>query len=127
MHQISNMANTHLKISTATELLRIHAKHIIYISSDGNYSNIVLQGGDVRMVTIQLGKIEEMIQEQLPDLGSLFIRIGKSLIINVNNVFLINVPKQQLVLTDNSQGKYTLSPSKEALKSLKEYIEKENI
>ena len=32
--------------------------------------------------------------------------------------------KQQLLLTDNAGGRYTLSASKEALKSLKELIEK---
>lgn len=121
------MANTHLVISTTNELLRVPAKHIIYISSDGNYSNLLLQGGEMRMVTFQLGQIERMIAEQLPDMGKTFIRIGKSLIININNVFLINVGKQQLILTDNIQGRYTLSASKEALRALKEYIEKEGI
>lgn len=121
------MANTHLVISTANELLRVAAKHIIYISSDGNYSNLLLQGGEMRMVTFQLGQIERMIADQLPDIGKTFIRIGKSLIINVNNVFSINVSRQQLILVDNAQGRYTLSASKEALKALKEYIEKEGI
>lgn len=121
------MLNTHLVISTANELLRAPAMHIIYISSDGNYSNLLLQGGEMRMVTFQLGQIERMIADQLPEMSKTFIRIGKSLIINVNNVFFINVGKQQLILTDNIQGRYTLSASKEALKALKELIEKGNI
>ena len=57
---------THLIISTANELLRVAATHIIYISSDGNYSNLLISGGEIRMVSFQLGQLEEMIQKQLP-------------------------------------------------------------
>jgi len=117
--------NTHLVISTATDLLRVQAKHIIYISSDGNYSNLLLSGGEMRMVTFQLGQIEKMIADQLHEDGKNFVRIGKSLIINLNNVFFINVSKQQLIMNDVTQGRYTLSASKEALKALKELIEKQ--
>lgn len=117
------MSHTHLIISTANELLRINVRQIIYISSDGNYSNILLSGGEVRMVTFQLGQLERMIADQLQEEGRNFVRIGKSLIINLNNVFYINMPKQQLILNDNMQGRYTLSASKEALKALKELIE----
>ena len=98
------MASTHLVISTANELLRVQARSIIYISSDGNYSNLLLQGGEVRLVTYQLGQIERMIADQLHDDRTNFVRIGKSLIINMNNVFFINVSKQQLLLTDNTGG-----------------------
>ena len=55
------------------------------------------------------------------------MRIGKSLIINLNYVYYINVPKQQLILVDWQQNRYTLSASKEALKALKDLIEKSNV
>ena len=118
------MTSSHLIISTSNELLRIPARHIIYISSDGNYSNLLLQGGEMRLITYQLGQIERMIADQLQSDGMNFMRIGKSLIINMNHVFYINIQKQQLLLTDNAGGRYTLSASKDALKSLKELIEK---
>ena len=121
------MLNTHLVISTSSELLRVAAKHIIYISSNGNYSHLLFTGGEMRMVTFQLGQIEKMISEQLPALGKNFVRIGKSLIVNVDNVFLINIARQQLVLSDGLQNRYTLSASKEALKALKDYIEREKL
>lgn len=114
---------THLVISTSNELLRVAAMHIVYISSDGNYSNLLMSGGEIRMVTFQLGQIEEMINKQLPEMRSTFIRIGRSLIININQVYHINISRQQLVLHDRDST-YTLSPSKEALKALKEHIEK---
>ena len=68
-----------------------------------------------------------MIAEQLPELSRQFVRIGKSLIINLNYVYYIHVPKQQLILVDGQQNRYTLSASKEALKALKELIEKNSL
>ena len=66
------MTNTHLIISTSNDLLRVAASHILYISSDGNYCNFFQTGGEMRLVTFQLGQIERMIAEQLPELtGSL--------------------------------------------------------
>ena len=94
------------------------------ITSDGNYSTIVQTGNELRVVTTQLGQVEHMIAEQLPEIGSTFVRIGKSLIININSVHYINIPKQQLILIDALQNRHTLTASKEALKALKELIEK---
>lgn len=118
------MGNTHLVISTATDLVRVAARHIVCITSDGNYSTIVQTGNELRVVTTQLGQVEHMIAEQLLEIGSTFVRIGKSLIININSVHYINIPKQQLILVDALQNRHTLTASKEALKALKELIEK---
>lgn len=118
------MGNTHLVISTVTDLVRVAARHIVCITSDGNYSTIVQTGNELRVVTTQLGQVEHMIAEQLPEIGSTFVRIGKSLIININSVHYINIPKQQLILVDALQNRHTLTASKEALKALKELIEK---
>jgi len=118
------MPNTHLVISTSNDLLRVAAGQILYISSDGNYCNIFQTGGEIRLVTFQLGQIERMIADQLSELSQQFVRIGKSLIVNLNYVYYINVPKQQLILVDWQQNRYTLSASKEALKALKDLIER---
>ena len=53
------------------------------------------------------------------------IRIGKSLIINRNYVYYINIPKQKLTLSDAATFSHTVVASKEALKQLKELLEKE--
>jgi DNA-binding LytR/AlgR family response regulator len=113
----------YLTISTSIDLVRIAQEHIIYISSDGNYSTILLSDGDARLVTFQLGQLEKMMADQLGSAGNSFIRIGKSLIINRNYVYYINIPKQQLVLSDKAAAKYTVTASKEALKQLKELLE----
>ena len=77
----------------------------------------------MRLVTFQLGQVERMIAEQLPELRQNFVRIGKSLIINRNYVYYIHPKKQQLILVDGQQNHYTLSASRDALKALKDLIE----
>lgn len=114
---------THIVISTATDLLRIRTTQLLYIQSDGNYSTLFLTGGEMRVVTFQLGQLEKIMASQLPETDNNFVRIGRSLIINLNYVFYINLSKQQLVMADKDQGRYTLNASREALASLKELIE----
>ena len=117
---------THIIISTATDMLRVSTRHILYIQSDGNYSTLFQTGGEMRLVSYQLGQVEKMIANQLPqEAANDFVRIGRSLIINLRYVYYINLPKQQLVLCDNQQAKYTLTASRDALLSLKELIEKD--
>ena len=114
-----------LLITTANDLVRIAPDHIVYISSDGNYSTLVQTDGEMRMLSYQLGQIEKMIATQLGAEGNMFIRIGKSLIINRSYIYYINVPKQKLILSDIATFNHTVVASKEALKQLKELLEKE--
>ena len=114
-----------LIISTSNDLVRIAPDRIVYISSDGNYSTLVQADGEMRMLSFQLGQIEKMIASQLGSEGNSFIRIGKSLIINRSYIYYINVPKQKLVLSDVKTFSHTVTASREALKQLKELLEKE--
>ena len=85
-----------LVISTSIDLVRVAPDRIVYITSDGNYSTLVQTDNEVRMLSYQLGQIEKMISTQLGNEGNIFIRIGKSLIINRSYVYYINIPKQKL-------------------------------
>ena len=96
-----------------------------YIASDGNYSTLFQADGEVRMLSFQLGQIEKMISSQLGSEGNTFIRIGKSLIINRSYIYYINVSKQKLTLSDVASFSHTVTASKEALKQLKDLLDKE--
>ena len=120
-----NRMKKQLVISTSLDLVRIASDRIVYIASDGNYSTIVQTDGEVRMVSYQLGQIEKLISSQLGSEGTVFIRIGKSLIINRSYIYYINIPKQKLILSDVNTFNHTVTASKEALKQLKELLEKE--
>lgn len=121
------MANTHLIISNSTELLRIAASHIMCIKADGNYCDIYQVGKIKKTVTLQLGQIQDKLIEQLPEYKNDFARVGKSLIVNINYVYNINLTSQSLVLIDDKSNRYEDTASKEALKGLKERIEKKEL
>lgn len=95
----------------------------MYISSDGNYSNVVTLDGHSQLVSLQLGQVEDLIANQLGDTGGNFLRLGRSLIINTDYIYLIDVAKQQLILSDCKGSWHELSASKEVLTKLKAYIE----
>lgn len=119
------MPRKFLIISTATDLVRVAPDKIVFISSDGNYCNLVQADNETRLLTFQLGQIETMIQEQLGADKKQFVRIGRGLIINRNYIYYINIQSQKLILSDNDRFTHTVSASKDALKQLKELIEKE--
>ena len=115
----------YLVISTATDLVRVAPEKIVYISSDGNYSTLVLANDETRVLTLQLGQVERLIESQLGKEGNSFIRIGRSHIINRSYIYYINVSRQKLVLSDNDRFSHMLNPSKEALGQLKELLERD--
>ena len=110
-------------ISRGTELLRIPADSLMFVSSDGNYSNITTEDGRTKLVTIQLGQIEDILQEQLSDAESNFLRLGRSLIINTNYIYFIDISKQELILSNCKGSYHVLSASREVLIKLKAYME----
>ena len=117
------MPATHIIISKGTEFLRIPQDKLVYISSDGNYSNVVTADNRQRLVAFQLGQIEDLIGEQLGDQGSNFLRIGRRLIINSDYLYSIDITLQQLILSDCAGCYHELTASREVLIKLKAYIE----
>lgn len=113
-------------ISTTNELVRVYPERIVYISSDGNYSMMVLHDKSEHLFSFNLSHFQQIIEKQMKTEASLFIRIGKSLIINWEYIYKINLGKQSLVLSDMKiEHTFVLSASREALKQLKSLLEKE--
>ena len=110
-------------ISKGTELLRIPADSLMFVSSDGNYSNIITEDGRTRLVTLQLGQIEDILQEQLSNAESNFLRLGRSLIINTDYIYFIDTSKQELILSNCKRSYHVLTASREVLIKLKAYME----
>ena len=115
--------NRVIVISKGTELLRIPASRLVYISADGNYSEVVTQDNRKRIVSFQLGQIEDLIGDQLGDDGSNFLRLGRGLIINQDFVYLVDIAKQTLILSDCANCYHELTASREVLIKLKAYID----
>lgn len=110
---------------TSAEIVRVPAGSVVYIAAEGNYSTLRLANGDVHMLTLQLGHVERRISELLDKEDLRFIRIGKSLIVNRDFISYIHPQRQKLILSDCRTFRHETSASKEALKALKDFIEKE--
>lgn len=116
------MAN-HIVISKGAELLRIPADKLMYVQADGNYSIIVTKDGKQKTVTIQLGVIMDTLFNTLDESSQQFLRIGRTLIINMDYLFCINTQKKKLVISDCEGFYKELEASKEVLVKLKEHVE----
>ena len=115
-----------LVVSNSNELVRMKPERIAYISSDGNYVTVVLHDRTEHVFAFNLLRMQKLVETQLAEEAACFIRIGKSLIINRNYIYKINLAKQELVLSDSRlDGAFRLSASREALRQLKELLEKE--
>ncbi len=113
-------------ISTVNELVRVCPERIVYICSDGNYSTMVLHDETEQVFSFNLAHFQQIIEKQMKEEAVLFIRIGKSLIINREYIYKIHIGKQLLVLADiKIEHAFMLSASKEALKQLKQLLENE--
>jgi DNA-binding LytR/AlgR family response regulator len=118
------MTDKHLIISNSTELVRVAPERIVYLEADGNYTTMTLTDGEQRVLTLNLGALQSLIEEQLRDEADLFVRIGKSLIVNRKYIYVINVANQQLTMSDMGfREKYKLRASQEALRMLKTMLE----
>ena len=107
-----------------SELLRVPAGAVVYIQADGNYSSIITADAAEHVLTLQIGQIERRIAAMAEAGDRRFIRIGKSLIVNSEYLTFINLRRQKLVLSDCHTFSYELTASREALKTLKDVLEK---
>ena len=117
----------YLILSNSNVLVRVAVPDVAYISSDGSYSTMVLTDGRKHVFSFNLSTFEKLLESQLGLESQIFIRLGKSSIINSNYIYCINIPSQELILSSDKMAEgFTLNASRDALKSLKSMIE-ENV
>ena len=113
-----------LRISTSTEMVRVATDEIVYVCADGNYSDLVLTNGKSRKMTFQLHFFDEVFQQLQ---NNMFVRVGRSLIVNKRYIHVINLTEQILIFS-GQQINGDIRPvnvSREALRQLKELLENE--
>ena len=124
-----------LRISTSTELVRVATDEIVYVRADGNYSDLVLTNGQRRKMTFQLHFFDEVFQQLQ---NNMFVRVGRSLIVNKRYIYVINLTEQQLILSggdikqpivfyaqSKADSPQNISLAREGLRQLKELLENE--
>ena len=111
-----------LLIHTVNEAYSFDPNQIICIEADGNYSNLHLSNGNEYLLSFQLGQVESIIKEQLSYSNHSFVRVGKSLIINMDELICVNITKQTLEMNQPSGEKLLFNASREALKKLMNFL-----
>lgn len=113
-------SETTLLFNTRDELVKVKLERVAYFETDANYCHVVFINGAKATLLTSLVNVEKLLSEQFKETASVFIRIGKKVIVNSRFIFRINVQRQKLVLTDFvSPNVMELSISKDALKNLK--------
>ena len=107
-----------LYISRGTETVYLPLDQILYFEADGNYTSVKTNDGRERVFTYQLGEIAKMIQRILGKDGFRLVRVGRSLIVNLEYVHVIDIAEQVLAISDCAGQYHELSASQEALKEL---------
>ena len=113
-------SETTLLFNTRDELVKVKLERVAYFEADTNYCHVVFINAAKATLLTSLVNVEKLLSEQFKETASVFIRIGKKVIVNSRFIFRINVQRQKLVLTDFvSPNVMELSISKDALKNLK--------
>lgn len=111
-------------LTNSNEVIRVSPERIAYVTSDGNYSSMMLTDGEKHVFSFNLSAFERILDGQLDSEAQTLIRLGKRLIINERYIHYINISKQQITLSDISfPTKFNLTASKEALRTLKATLE----
>lgn len=101
------------------ELVSLEISKIVYFQSEGNYTRIVTTNKLQCLVNLNLSEMEKALAQQLGAKAAMFVRVGRTFIINVTFLFRIDLPKQRLVLTNHDTFSFQLPVGKEAAKKLK--------
>lgn len=111
---------------TRDEMVRVDLRKVLYFKADRNYTDVYFLNGHHVTLLTSLLNIEKMLEDdRMKGKTMPFVRLGRSLIVNVTFIVQINVLKQELSLSDmKTSGVYKVSVPKEVLKNLKELYNK---
>lgn len=114
--------NKIILFNTRDELIKIDLRYVAYFHAARNYTEVFFTNGYDMLLTTSLSNIEQVLNTQKV-LGRIpvFVRIGRSFIINLRHIVHIDVLRQRLVINDPKYTHvYSIEMPREALKNLKE-------
>lgn len=119
------MKNNILHIHNSVEHHLLNLNHILYIRSNGNYSNITLADGyEIANVPQSLGQMARQITNLNYEDQSRFVQVGRYYIVNTNHIQSIYIARKQIVFDafDVHGGRITITPSSESLGKLSTFL-----
>jgi two-component system LytT family response regulator len=92
LKEIMLLQNNKLKFNTHTGFFMLAPEEIVFIQADWNYSELFISDTKSELVTINIGKLDEMLPNHI------FYRINRSIIINLNYLTKVNRKKRSVIL-----------------------------
>jgi two-component system LytT family response regulator len=99
-------ADVKVKINTPSGFRLIELNRLMYCEAEGTYTKLYFNDGEWYYSTYNLGKIEDLIKDYF------FIRINRSVVINLRKVKFINKKDETCVLEDGLQAKFKMTKKK---------------
>lgn len=109
-----------LCINSRDELKLIELNDICYMKACGNYTDFHYVDGKTKSETGCLSFFAKQIDELYPGEECPFVRVGRSHIVNIEHILLINIPQRTLQIRTAGAGCITLP--KNLLKELRDFI-----
>ena len=107
----------------STELIKVRSSDIVYVEAEGNYCSMYLAGGFRQQLWFNRQKFIAIINEQMRAEKPAFTAVGRSYIVNLSYIFLINTIQGDMVLYDSRcPQQIKLHASQDALNKLKDTI-----
>lgn len=107
-------------LNTRDELLIIDLDRVAFFQANGNYTRLTYISGHALMLNTGLSGVEKILAAVLPKgVPAMFVRMGRSLIINQIYLSNINVLKQYLTLSDLESHHFKLTVPKNLLRIYK--------
>jgi two-component system LytT family response regulator len=108
-----------LKFNTHTGFFMLSPEDIVYIQADWNYSEVFLSDTKSELVTMNIGKLEEMLPKHL------FYRINRSIIINISNLVRV-VRKKRSAILEKDGKEYTFKIPLLNIRKIENFIDNFN-
>ncbi|MCF8361138.1 MAG: LytTR family DNA-binding domain-containing protein [Prolixibacteraceae bacterium] len=103
---ISNLKDVKIKINTPSGFRLIELNQLLYCEAEGTYTKLFFNDGEWYYSTYNLGKIEKLIKDYF------FIRINRSVLINLSKVKLIDKKDESCILEDGIKVSFKISKKK---------------
>lgn len=98
---------------------------VLYIRSNGNYSNVMLVDGyEITNIPKPLGQMARLIANLNYDEQQIFVQVGRCHIVNTCHIQSIYIARKQIVfdICDVHGKRLTITPSSESLAKLSDFL-----
>lgn len=107
-------------VNNRDELVAIESSLVAFVKANGNYCSVYYINKREILLTVSIGDIEQKLKKNNNDLD-LFVKVGRSFIINQHYVHRIDLLRQLLILSngDTADKDFVIKISKGLLKQYK--------